>query len=151
MSVRNRFCIYALERLGHVVLMGDLDCSDLVARALKDAGGPDWRETHTAARLHDEASRELVAGEQPLPGDLVFHGYTDGDGNLRVVHVGIWLAGGKVLSADGATRAVKTLEEAKANPRARVRLHESIQYRKDLPYLSVRRFTALDDLEGVTR
>lgn len=151
MSIRNRFCVHALERVGDVVLWGELDCSELVCRAYKDAGGPDWTKTHTAQRLHDEASRELVPGETPLPGDLSFHGYRAANDALKVVHVGIWLAGGQVVSADGATSKVKTLAEAKANPQARVRLHSSTAYRPDLPYLSVRRFTALDDLEKVTR
>jgi cell wall-associated NlpC family hydrolase len=133
--------------MGDVVLWGDLDCSELVARSLLDAGGPDWRATHTAQRLHDDATRDIVPGEHELPGDLVFHGRDAS----HVSHVGIWLAGGKVVSADGATSRVKTLEEARANPRARVRLHSSIHYRPDLPYLTVKRFTVLDDLDKVSR
>jgi cell wall-associated NlpC family hydrolase len=151
MTVRNRFCVHALEHVGDVVLWGELDCSELVCRAFREAGGPDWTRTHTAQRLHDEASRELVPGETPLPGDLTFHGYYAANDALKVTHVGIWLAGGQVVSADGATPKVKTHAEAKANPQARVRLHSSINYRLDLPYLAVRRFTALDNLENVTR
>jgi cell wall-associated NlpC family hydrolase len=150
-SARNRFVVYALERMGDVVLWGELDCSELVARAFKDAGGPDWTKTHTAQRLHDEASRALVDGERPLPGDLVLHGYKATNDALKVTHVGIWLAGGQVISADGATPKIKTLAEAKAKPSCRVRLHSSINYRPDLPYLAVRRFTALDDLDHVSR
>ena len=151
MSVRNRFVIYALERLGEVVLWGDLDCSDLVARSLLDAGGPDWRATHTAQRLHDDETRTLINEEQPEPGDLVFHGYHATNGALKVTHVGIWLVGGKVISADGATPKIKTLEEAKARPTCRVRLHSDVKYRPDLPYLSVRRFSRLDSLDRVSR
>lgn len=147
MSRRNRFVIHALEHLGDVVLWGALDCSELVALSLKEAGGPDWTKTHNAQRLHDEATREIVPGEHELPGDLTFHGKDA----QHVSHVGIWLAGGKVVSADGATPKVTTLEEAKANPRARVRLHSSTAYRPDLPYLVVRRFRALDDLDNVSR
>lgn len=151
MSVRDRFVVHALERIGHVVLWGELDCSELVCLALKEAGGPDWTKTHTAQRLHDEETRELVPGETPLPGDLVLHGYRAANDALKVTHVGIWLAGGQVVSADGATSKVKTLEEAKANPQARVRLHSNTSYRPDLPYCAVRRFHALDAVEGVTR
>jgi len=152
MSHRDRFVIHALAQTGQVVLLGDLDCSELVARALRDAGGPDWTKTHTAQRFHDEASRKLVDGEKPLAGDLTFHGFTgEADAKLHVVHVGIWLDGGEVLSADGATSKIKTIEEAIANPNCRVRRHPSIRYRKDLPYLAVRRFTALDNLDRVSR
>lgn len=151
MSRRTRFVIHALERTGDVVLWGDLDCSELVALALREADGPDWTKTHTAQRLHDEATRAIVDGEHSLPGDLTFHGFTDADGKLRVTHVGIWLVGGKVLSADGATPKITTLAAATANPRCRVRVHDSVRYRPDLPYVAVRRFTALDDLDAATR
>jgi cell wall-associated NlpC family hydrolase len=151
-SHRNRFVIHALEHIGDVVLWGELDCSELVCLALKEAGGPDWTKTHTAASLHDKESREIVAGEHPLPGDLTFHGFTGkADSKLHVTHVGIWMAGGKVLSADGATSKIKTLAEATKNPRCRVRLHEDVGYRPDLPYRVVRRFTALDALDKITR
>lgn len=150
MSKRSLFVNHALTHLGETVLWGALDCSELVALAYKEAGGEDWRSTHTAQKLHDEETRQLVDKEVPLPGDLTLHGFHDKDGKLHVVHVGILLAGGKVVSADGATPAIKTLADAQAHG-ARVRVHETIHYRPDLPYLAVRRFTALDSLEKVTR
>ena len=150
MSRRIRFVNSALKHHGEVVLWGALDCSELVCLSFKDVGGPDWTKTHTAQTLHDEATRALVGTEEAEPGDLVLHGYHDVDGKLHVTHVGILLVGGKVLSADGATKRITTRAHAEAAG-ARVRVHDTIFYRQDLPYVAVRRFVALDDLDKVTR
>jgi hypothetical protein len=58
---------------------------------------------------------------------------------------------GGVISADGATSRITSLAVSMANPANRVRRHRSANYRKDLPYHAVRRFTLLDDLDRVTR
>lgn len=152
MSARDKFIAAGLEHIGETVLMGQLDCSELVALAFRAAGGPDQTKTHTAQRYHDE-TRPLVVGESPLPGDLAFYGvpkaYAQADGR-HVFHVVVWMAGGHVLSADGATSRVTTLEEAKRRG-ASVRVHNSVHYRIDLPYVVVHRFTALDALDKATR
>ncbi len=150
MTARERFCAAALAQLGKQVLWGTdgpatFDCSGLVAYALKQAGGPDWRATHTAQRLADETP-DLATFEDvtaPLPGDLCFFGAD----NAHVTHVGIWMTGGECLSADGATSRVTDL--AKVSPRSIVRLHENTAFRRD--FLGVHRFTQLDAIDSVCR
>lgn len=155
MSARDKFISAALDHLGETVLMGKLDCSELVALGFKAAGGPDQTKTHTAQRYYDE-TRALAANgtsENPIPGDLAFYGVPKEEAHpdgRHIFHVAIWLAGGHVLSADGASRQITTLEHAKAAG-AKVRTHRTMHYRLDLPLRVVRRFTALDNLEKITR
>lgn len=148
-AIRSRFCQLALSKLGSTVLWAQqgpdvFDCSGFVMWLLDACGArmPD----HNAQMLSDETPNLATApGSSPLPGDLAFYG----TGPSNIIHVGIWLEGGKVLSADGATRRVLDLAAAKANTAARVRLHESPLFRKD--YQSTHRNRFLDDLEKVTR
>lgn len=146
MSVaRARFAQLVLSRLGGVSLWtaqgpSAFDCSGLVMWALDGVGVnvPD----HTAQMLSDETP-EVAAelGAKPLPGDLCFYGADA----AHVTHVAVWLVGGRVVSADGATSKVTRLQVAAANPAARVRLHESPTYRRD--YLATHRNRFLDDLD----
>ena len=145
---RSRFCQLAIAKLGAVVLWGELDCSELVALCLLGVGAPDMTKTHRAQTLADETPNLVTApGAEPLPGDLCFYG-TDA-GNIS--HVAIWLAGGGCISADGATSRIKDLKTAKANPGARVRFHDSADFRKDQPYFAIHRNTYLDAIDRVSR
>lgn len=147
-AARSRFVQLALSKLGSTVLWGaqgprEFDCSGLVMWALEGVGV--HLKDHNAQMLADETPNLATApGATPLAGDLCFYGSDWG----HVTHVAIWLLGG-VLSADGATSRVTSLATARANPRARVRLHASPQYRDD--FLGVHRNRFVDDLDLVTR
>ncbi len=149
---RGRFCQIALSKIGNTVLWAQrgpdvFDCSGLVAWALRGVGGLDRRATHNAQMMADETPdlRTAIGPLEPLPGDLCFYGRDA----AHVIHVAIWLAGDKVLSADGATSRVLDLKSALANPTARVRLHDSPKFRRD--FLGTHRNRYLDDLELITR
>lgn len=133
------------------------DCSGLFCGAMQAAGAKDMRATHNAQLLHD-GMRELLPGETPLPGDGVFYGrpvVDEASGMVlrpasgNVIHTAIWAAGGHCVSADGATWGIATLEQARAS-RCQVRLHSTIHYRADCPYITVRRNLFLDELDAVT-
>lgn len=119
------------------------DCSGLVAAAIKAGGGPDMTGTHNAQKLSDE-SRPLLETEHPDAGDLGFYGKDW----KHVIHVVLFCAGGKVISADGATWGITTLEQAKAS-RCMVRLHEGPHFRGD--YLGAKRPPWLDAVDLVSR
>jgi cell wall-associated NlpC family hydrolase len=148
---RERF-VQVIERLrGQPVLWASkgpsvFDCSGLVTFAFREAGGKDLRHTHNSQALHD-AARELGPTEKPQPGDLAFYGA----GPDKVSHVAVIDTYGGVISADGATSAITSLAVSMNNPANRVRRHRSADFRKDLPYFTVRRFTLLDDLDGVSQ
>ncbi len=153
MTARQRFVELALEQLGKTVLWANkgpavFDCSGLVTRCLKLAGGPDLTLTFNSQHLADETP-DLATGRpfiiEPLPGDLLFYGTAAN----HIEHVAIVLAGGKALSADGATSHQLVLEVAKADPRCRVRLHERFDFRPDLPYRACHRNTWLDALDKI--
>ena len=152
MSARAKFLKAVTEQLGKPVLMGGtapdvFDCSELVAWGVLQAGGPDQRGTHTAQRYHDE-TRELDGGaDVQQPGDLVFYGSDP----AHVTHVTICDEFGGIISADGATSAIKSLSVALANPHNRVRRHNTVRYRRDTPYVSVRRNVFVDNLDAVSR
>lgn len=143
-AAREAFVAWCRAQLGKPVLWGQLDCSELVARGILAVGGPDMRATHTAQRMHDETP-DLVTSQSPAPldGDLMFYGLDA----AHVVHVAIWFDGGRVLSADGATRRIKTLAEAE-KAGARVRIHDA-PWRSD--FRSVHRNVYVDRLDGVKR
>jgi cell wall-associated NlpC family hydrolase len=132
------------------------DCSGLVACAIKAAGGPDMRGTHNAQMMFDEC-RPLVTNEPQLLGDLAFYGSAVLDkatGSVikeaakNIIHVAMLTAGGKVISADGATWGIVDLEVAKA-ARCAVRLHESVHFRSD--FVEVRRNIYVDAVDKVSR
>jgi hypothetical protein len=160
-SARARFLRAVVEQLGKPVVWAAkapdaFDCSEVVSWGLYVASGGKLKHsgTHTAARYHDE-TRPLPPTEIILPGDLCFHGIyvkdeATGDSKLRVIHVTVCEAGEGVISADGATSAITSLEVAMANPANRVRRHPKRNYRKE-PYFSVHRNVYVDDLDRVTR
>lgn len=151
MTARSEFTQAAESLLGMPVLWSQkgpdsYDCSGLVTACLKKVGGPDLRHTHNAQALHD-VTRALHFGELPLAGDLVFYGASP----KAVIHVAIYDELGGVVSADGATSHVTTLRAALKDEHARIRRHTTIHYRNDTPYVALRRFALLDDIDKVTR
>lgn len=149
MSLRERFIQWAHDRLGHTVLWAakgplEFDCSGLVTCDLLHLGGPDWRQTHNTDRLWAEL--DPVAGE-PQPGDLVFWWAPGAEAPAKgdVEHVAILLAGGLVLTADGATSKIHTVEEAK-EANAVVRLRKDVNYRPRLA--GFRRFPLIEGADG---
>lgn len=84
------------------------DCSGLVARCVRLAGGVDMIETHKAQMMADQTPR-LFPGMEPLPGDLVFMGAS----YSKVIHVAVLVEGGQCIPADGATSRIRDLAEAR--------------------------------------
>jgi cell wall-associated NlpC family hydrolase len=115
------------------------DCSGLVNYGVHALGGPDRRATHTAQGLWNLSPPFIEA--VPEVGSLCFWGK---DSN-HVIHVALAAAAGRIISADGATPAIRSLAEALKNPHNRVRLHEptidqpAYLYRRDVPFLGFRR------------
>jgi len=149
---RDTFVKLAIDQLGFPVMWGGkgpavFDCSGLVTFLLWRIGGPDLRQIDNAQALYNH-TRELApkTTDAPVPGDLCFFG----GGPESIEHVAIWLAGGNVISADGATRHITDLAAARAAG-ARVRLHSSIDFRQDTPFRVVHRFVQLDDLDHISR
>lgn len=105
-----------------VVVSDVFDCSGLVTSAIFGAGGADLRPTHRAQTLADES----VETQNPQEGDLVFYG-SDWQ---SVIHVAVWLSGGRVLSANGATHTITDLTEA-INQNHRIEIEPSVHFRKD--------------------
>jgi cell wall-associated NlpC family hydrolase len=123
------------------------DCSGLVTACVLKVGGPDLRHTHSAQALHD-ATRALEPGRDiMLPGDLVFYGH----GPDSIEHVAVYDEFGGVVSADGATSHILSPAVAMANPANRVRRHNTVRYRSDLPFVAVHRNTYVDALDAVSR
>lgn len=153
MSARDRFLDAVEALIGQPVVWGALDCSEAVALGVLGASGGklDQRKTHRAQTYFDE-TRPLMPKERAMPGDFVFYGTVPADPTretLRVVHVGVILRDGKVLSADGATSRVTDPKEAALNPLAKVAVHESVHFRRD--FLGLHRNTVVDSLEFVER
>lgn len=152
MNAREKFLEGVQSLVGQVVVWGGLDCSETVALGVLAAGGADQTKTHRA-QTYFEATRPLLPGERAVPGDLVFYGTLPADPTkdpARVVHVGVMLPGGKVLSADGATSRQQDLQVAAKDPAARVRVHETVHFRHDL-FVAIHRNTVVDELDHVSR
>ncbi len=100
------------------------DCSGLVTYALHKAGGPDWRATHSSARLFEC----LPVVTEPEPGDLCFYGSPE-----RVTHVMVVIGDkiGRVIGASGGNGTCTTLEIAKKIGAA-VKFKSGVKYRPDL-------------------
>lgn len=122
---------HALEYVGRTVLWGRLDCSELVAVAFLAVGLPDYRRSW---RAQDFADNLPPVDGPPRVGDLGFYG-ADWQ---HVQHVVIHLGDGKILSASGASKHIKT-EEAARRAGARVRIYGGTNYRRDIPFLGWRR------------
>ncbi len=132
---------YFVDARGQVVRLPEdtaYDCSGLCTSGIKAMGGPDLRDTWNAQKFHDE----LPVIETPEPGDFGCYGVDGG----HVIHVVIALAGGHVLSADGATSSIRTLADAR-RAGAMVRTHYSHLYRKDVGFLGWRLNTHCESKE----
>lgn len=152
-DARARFLEAVEQLLGQPVVWGGLDCSEAVALGVLGAsnGKVDQRKTHRAQTYFDE-TRPLMPLELALPGDLCFYGTVPADPTRelrRVVHVAVILAGGKVLSADGATSRVTDPKAAALNPLAKVAVHESVHFRRD--FIGLHRNTVVDSIDFVER
>lgn len=146
MSARDRFLI-AVEALeDQVVLMGALDCSEAVAIGVRAASRGKLKQTatHRAQTYHD-STRKLGLNEFPRAGDLGFYGVDA----KNVVHVVVYLGPGRVLSADGATSSIRSVEAAIAAG-AKVRIHKDEKYRRDVPFLGWHRNDVVDSIDFVT-
>lgn len=151
MSARTDFVEAMTSLLGMPVVWGGkgpdaYDCSGSVTACLLKVGAPDMRHTHNAQALANE-TRVLGLGDLPLAGDLVFLG----EGPTAIEHVMVYTGDGGVISADGATSHITSLEVAMANPANRVRPHSRVNWRKDIPFLSIHRNLFVDQLDAVTR
>ncbi len=154
MTYRERFLDWCRMQLGKPVLWGSkgpdiFDCSGLLTRGLYELtlGLPpeqrvDWRATHNADRLFTELTP--VLGE-PAPGDFAFYRPAiplfDGD----VEHVVVVIEGGLVITADGASSRIHTLEAAK-EAHAIVRVRGDVLYRKN--FAGYRRFPITEGPNG---
>lgn len=101
------------------------DCSGLVTWALRQAGGPDWRNTHNA-----QALAELFQPMASVPAGAVALAFY-GQGWERVKHVMFVCPDGRAYGACGATPTVITVERA-IEIGHRVRYRSSASYRTDL-------------------
>ncbi len=97
------------------------DCSGLITAGLNYLGCPDWRQTHSAAKLFDE----LEATKDPHPGDLAFYGPP-----TRITHTMIFWGDGRVFGATGGNRDTTTPVIAKKKG-ACVQFKPSVNYRPD--------------------
>lgn len=149
---RDRFLAEIESQLGMPVLWGAkegsaTDCSGSVTRAFKAIGGPDYTHTKTAQGLYLVTRELMPIAELPIPGDLAFYGY----GPTSVIHVATVDRYGGVVSADGATPSITSLDVAMANPANRVRRHAVVNFRRDTPFVVVHRNTIADHIDLVTR
>lgn len=144
MTAREKFVEAVKALVGRTVLWGALDCSETVAIGVRAAGGPDQTKTHRAQTYHDE-TRQLGLTDFPRAGDLGFYGVD----RKHVIHVVVYLGPAEVLSADGATSRITTLAEAE-KAGAKVRIHPTAKYRRDVPFLGWHRNTIVDAIDFVT-
>ncbi len=99
-----------------------VDCSGLVAVALKAAGGPDWTSGWWTDRFYNELTPTIA----PKPGDLCLYGKA-GDPDHVMVFLGVE---GIVFGASGGGKSTTTLLEA-ARLGAKVKLKPTYKYRTD--------------------
>lgn len=137
---------YFIDCFGHrheLVGAVMVDCSGSVTFKYFQLTGIDLRNTHNAQGLHD-ACPELLDAAKVEAGDLGFYGLDD----RRVGHVVMALAGGRMLSADGATFGRRTpaeLARVLSDKSCRVRLYEHVpQLWGDEHFLGFRRNTLFD-------
>lgn len=140
MTYRERFLDWCRAQLGKPSLWGSkgpeaFDCSGLITRGLYELTLElpseqriDWRATHNTDRLFSELAP--VVGD-PTPADFAFYrpGVPLFDGDVE--HVVVVIEGGLVITADGASSRIHTLEAAK-EIHAIVRVRGDVSYRKHL-------------------
>lgn len=111
------------------------DCSGLITVGIRVCGGAVDVDNTNAQMLYNLCPPEELA--QPSVGSLGFYG-TDPQ---HVEHVVGGLAGGHLISADGATHRITNLSDARAAG-CQVRVHTSWDFRRDVPFLGWRSFPA---------
>lgn len=131
------------------------DCSGFVTYCLLQAGGPDWRLTHNAAKLFEDCPpipeadahlREITRGAPlwPCPGvqqcDLAFYGPAG-----EPDHVMMLWGDGRVIGASGGNHHT-TSPELAAPLHAEVKFKDRVDYRPD--FLGFRAFPFVVTLEG---
>jgi cell wall-associated NlpC family hydrolase len=141
-------------QLGKPVLWGSkgpeiYDCSGLYTRGLYELTRGteledllDWRATHNTDALF--AGLDLVYGT-PLPGDAVFYWPAKRRDDFDVEHVAVLAEGGLVITADGASSRIHTIEAAK-EAHAIVRVRGDVNYRPRLA--GYRRFPITEGPDG---
>lgn len=99
------------------------DCSGLVTRGLKEAGGPDWRLMRGADSMWNGTKRSDSPGwmyeplertTTPLAGDLVFYG-----GPNKSTHVEVVMPDGRYFGAIGGDQHTVVPNALKARVRYR--------------------------------
>lgn len=101
----------------HAHGMDVYDCSGLITCALKAAGGPDYRATHSA----DTMWREFAPTNKPEAGDLVFYGTMGKATHIEAVTV----SGAYIGAMNGGPHVVVPNPEA-ARVRLRTRAREDL-------------------------
>lgn len=129
MKTKRDFLELALAQLNKPYIWGAkgpdrFDCSGLVTWCLKELGGPDWRQSHSSARLFDKLPS--VPLDQIQPGDLALYGPPH-----KVTHVMIVSDYGTVIGASNGDSTTRTLDDAKRR-KACVKVKPNIKYRPDL-------------------
>lgn len=154
MTLRERFVDWCRAQLGKPTLWGTkgpdaFDCSGLVTRGLYELTlnlppeqRIDWRGSHNTDRLFAELAP--VQGD-PAPADLAFYRPEKPRDEFDVEHVVVMLDGGLVITADGASSRIHTLEQAK-EAHAIVRVRGDVSYRPRLA--GFRRFPLTEGPNG---
>jgi len=128
MTNREKFIKVALSKMGAWYQWDGkgpdvFDCSGLVAFALKEAGGPDVRDTFNAQKMWDSwPLPSMMTGAGVMPGDLCLYGDM---ATGRIWHVMLAVGvGGLVFGAAGGDHTTTSIAEAQRRG-ARVQLWES--------------------------
>lgn len=115
---------WLVEQEGRYYLWGskgpdNFDCSGLVTCGLLAMGLPDWRATHSSARLYSVLDDTM----EPLPMDLAFYGPPSG-----ITHVMFVWGDGRVYGACGGNSGTLTLQVAREQ-KAKVQFRHKVLYR----------------------
>jgi len=115
-------CWYIYGGKGEIIENGRVfDCSGAVTCAYHENGGPDWRQTHSAAKLYDVCEKV----KDPQPGDLCFYGPPG-----KITHVMMYVGDGRVIGASGGNNSTVKVEFAKKIG-AKILYRPKVQYRAD--------------------
>lgn len=121
-------------KVDNVVVSDVFDCSGLVTCAIRAATGVDLTIDHNAQKLSDETPYTNT----PQAGDLCFYGKDWG----HVIHVAVYMEGGKCLTASGATSSITNLIDA-LKARHHISLEPVVRYRTD--FLGIHTNTYIKD------
>lgn len=101
-----------------------IDCSGFIQMVYKICGYRLMRDSH----LQANQGKALEKDEEVRPGDLAFFGNTDG----RIIHVGIVLAGARIIHAHGRVRIDQLNEEGIFNQETKIITHSLSHFRRIL-------------------